>query len=90
MVVIMKNAIFWDVALVRTNILEERIASIIRVKRIGMLQLLITTNIVSSSLILFTLMMEVIRSSETPALTGATWRHIQEDGILQSQCLIIK
>jgi hypothetical protein len=32
-------------------------------------------------LILFALMMEVIRSSETSVLTRATQRHIQEDGI---------
>jgi hypothetical protein len=34
----MKNTVFWDVArvgLVRTDVTEERIASIIRVKRIG-------------------------------------------------------
>jgi hypothetical protein len=31
----MKNAVFWDVALVRTDVLKERIASIIRVTRIG-------------------------------------------------------
>jgi hypothetical protein len=34
----MKNAVFWDVtpvALVRTDVSEERMAAIIRVKRIG-------------------------------------------------------
>jgi hypothetical protein len=34
----MKNAVFWDVlnvALVKTDVSEERIASIIRVTRIG-------------------------------------------------------
>jgi hypothetical protein len=35
MAVTMKHAIFWDVALVRTNISEECITSIIRVKRIS-------------------------------------------------------
>jgi hypothetical protein len=35
MAVIMKNAVFWDVALVRTGIPEEFRASIIRVTRIG-------------------------------------------------------
>jgi hypothetical protein len=34
-----------------------------------------------SSLILSTLMVEAIRSSETPFLTRATHRHIPEDGI---------
>jgi hypothetical protein len=31
----MKYAIFWDVDLVRNDVLEERIASIIRMTRIG-------------------------------------------------------
>jgi hypothetical protein len=38
MVVTMKNAVFWDVmplALERINVLEERIASMIRVTRIS-------------------------------------------------------
>jgi hypothetical protein len=40
---------------------------------------------VPSSLILLTLMMETIRSSETSVLTRATRRHIAEGDILQSQ-----
>jgi hypothetical protein len=45
----MKNAVFWDVtplALVRTDVSEERIASIIRVTRIGELgtTLAVTSN----------------------------------------------
>jgi hypothetical protein len=47
-------------------------------------QLLITANIVSSPLILFTIMMEAISSSETHVLTRATGRHITEDGIHNS------
>jgi hypothetical protein len=35
--------------------------------------------------ILFTLMMEMIRSYEMSALTRATLRHVLEDGILHSQ-----
>jgi hypothetical protein len=50
-----------------------------------MLQLLVTAD-VPSSLILFTLMMDVIGSSETSVLTGATLRHIQEDGVLHIHC----
>jgi hypothetical protein len=48
-----------------------------------MLQLLVTVNVVPSLLIPFTLMMEEMLYSETSVLTGATLRHIAEDGILQ-------
>jgi hypothetical protein len=44
MEVTMKNVVFWDVALERTNILEERTASIIRVTRIGELGTLAVTS----------------------------------------------
>jgi hypothetical protein len=72
------------VTLVRTDVSEERIASI-RAKRIsaGVHQLLVTANVVPSSLILFTLMMEAICCSETSVLTRSTRRHIPEDVILQ-------
>jgi hypothetical protein len=60
------------VALVRTEVLEESIGSIIRVA--------------PSSLIRFALMMKAILSSETSVFTRATRRHIQEDGILHSHC----
>jgi hypothetical protein len=67
------------VGLVRTDVFEERSASIIRVTRIGelgttlavandystLLTLLVTANVVSSLLILVTLMMEELRSSKT-------------------------
>jgi hypothetical protein len=39
---------------------------------------------VPRSAILFTLMMEAIRSSETSILVRATWRNIPEDDILHS------
>jgi hypothetical protein len=76
----MKKTVFWDdtVALVRTNVLEENMASIIRVERISKLGrmlaatssclLVVTANVVPNSLILAFLMTEAICSSETSVL----------------------
>jgi hypothetical protein len=52
----------------------------------GLLRLLVTANVVPTSPIIFTLMMEAIRSSETPVVTRTTHHNIPVDGILHSQC----
>jgi hypothetical protein len=67
------SGILRRVILVRTDISEERIASIIRVA--------VTANVPGSP-ILVTLTMKAIPFSETSVCTGATWHKIQEDGIL--------
>jgi hypothetical protein len=80
------SGVWRRVAVVRTEVSEECIASSIRVTRIGqlgtlaiisdflrsVLQLLATANVVPSSPILVTLMLEARRSSETSILARAT------------------
>jgi hypothetical protein len=48
----------------------------------GVRRLLVATNVVPSSPILVTLMMEALRSCEKSVLTRAAWRNIPAEGIL--------
>jgi hypothetical protein len=68
------------VARVRTDVSEECIASIMRMKGSAT----VTANVVPSSLVLFALMNKAIHSSETSVLTRTTRHHIPEADILHS------
>jgi hypothetical protein len=75
------------VAFVRTDVSEEHVASVVMLTRIGELgttlavttrsvfRLLVTANVVPSSAVLVTLMMEAIRSPETSVLSS----HLREN-----------
>jgi hypothetical protein len=67
-----------SMAPVRTDVSEECIASVIRV------QLPVTANLVTNSPTLVTLLMEAIRSSETPVPTRATQHNTPGYGILHN------
>jgi hypothetical protein len=80
----MSSGMLRRVALVRSDISEERSAFFIRMTRIGELGLLVTASVVPGSSILGTLMKEALSSSETWVLTRATRRNTPEDTILHS------
>jgi hypothetical protein len=61
----------------RTPIERRDVISEVLLRRVR--RLLVTANVVPSPLILVTLMMEALRSSETSVLTEATQRNITED-----------
>jgi hypothetical protein len=77
------------VALVITDVSKEHISfnnGVERISELGTtLTMLLTANFFPSSLFLYTLIIEVILSSETSVLTTATQRHISQDSILKEK-----
>jgi hypothetical protein len=87
--IMMSSGMLRRVALERTDVSEEHSGSIFRVTRLVFLRsvrrLLVTANVVPSSPILVTLMIEALSSFETLVPTRATPRNIPEDAILHSR-----
>jgi hypothetical protein len=85
----MKTVVLWNVTLCESSE-NRRFGVTYRLHHQGgsvflcVFQLSVVANVVSSSLILVTLMMQTIRSSETSVLTRATLLDTPEDDILLS------
>jgi hypothetical protein len=75
------------VNLIRTDVSEESIASVIRVTRIGELgTLAVTSNRIILQRNIVALNIEVMRSFETSVLTRATWRRENLKYYLATTC----
>jgi hypothetical protein len=79
----MKNVVFWDVAPCG-SCKDRRFGGRYRLHLQGGKNQL-NANVVPSSLTFPTLKMEVTRSSKSSFLTGLTWCHIPQEGILYFQ-----
>jgi hypothetical protein len=79
----MKNTVFWD-GTPYVSCTNRNFGGIYRIRR-----MLVTVNVAPSSPILVTLMMEAIRSFDTPVLTRSNRRNIPEDGILDPRSFLL-
>jgi hypothetical protein len=84
----LKTLLQWELALIvwTLHVLQRKHSfPATLIMKNAVLRLLVTTNVVPSSPILVTLMMEAIHSSETSALTRATRHDIPENDILHGR-----
>jgi high-affinity Fe2+/Pb2+ permease len=86
----MKTAVFWDVTPCGVVLVLVLVLVLILVFLRSVRRLLVTANVVPSSPILLTMMMEALGSSETSAITRVTRRNISEEGVHQFTLLVNK